>query len=70
MAAPRTFPDLMTESELIDFLRIPEVSNAKDFHHVVENLKRMRDLPRIRISNKPLYLKEAVISWIQKNLES
>jgi len=70
MSGPRDFPDLMTEEELIDFLRIPEVSKAKDFHCVVENLKRMRDLPRIRISNKPLYLKEAVISWIQKNLES
>lgn len=63
------WPDLMTEEELIEFLRIPEVSKAGDFHNVVENLKRMRELPRIRISHKPLYPRAAVLSWIEENLE-
>ena len=40
------FRELLTEEELILFLRIPEVSKAKNYHFVVENLKRMRDLPR------------------------
>ena len=29
--------DLMPEAELIRFLRIPEVSNSKNHHYVVEN---------------------------------
>ena len=32
--------ELMTEDELIVYLRIPEVSKSKDYHNVVENLKR------------------------------
>lgn len=57
--------DLMTEDELIQFLRIPEVSSSKDYHNVVENLKRMHDLPRIHICGKPLYPLEAVKEWIR-----
>lgn len=59
------WPELMTEEELIQFLRIPEVSKAKNFHLVVENLKRMRDLPRVHISGKPLYPIEAIRAWIE-----
>ena len=36
--------ELMTESEVIQFLRIPEISNSKDHHNVIENLKRVRGL--------------------------
>jgi len=57
--------DLMTEDELIQFLRIPEVSNASDHHNVIENLKRMHDLPRIHICGKPLYPLEAIKEWIR-----
>ena len=59
-------PDLMTEEELIQYLRIPEISEAKDPHYVVENLKRMRALPSIHISNKCLYSREAVREWIRE----
>ena len=57
--------DLMTEDELVVYLRIPEVSKSKDYHNVVENLKRMHQLPRIRICGKPLYPKEAIREWIK-----
>ena len=58
-------PDLMTETELVEFLRIPEVSNSKDYRNVIDNLKRMHDLPRIHICGKPLYPREAIIDWIK-----
>ena len=57
---------LMTESELIEFLRIPSISNAKDYHNVVDNLKRMHDLPRVHICGKPLYPREAILEWIRQ----
>ncbi|MBN1817941.1 MAG: hypothetical protein JW828_11315 [Sedimentisphaerales bacterium] len=60
----REFPTLMTEEELIDFLRIPEVSKATDHHNVIEHLKRFRTLPRIHICNSVLYPKEAILKWI------
>ena len=59
-------PDLMTEEELVDYLRIPQISRAKDYHNVIENLKRMHDLPRVHISGKPLYPLKAVRDWIDK----
>ena len=65
----RQHPDLMTEEELIEFLRIKEVSKAEDFHNVVENLKQNRDLPRVHICNKALYPKKAVLKWIEENTE-
>jgi len=60
-------PELLTEEELILFLRIPEISNATDYSNVVENLKRMHDLPRIHICGKLLYPREAVKEWIRSN---
>jgi hypothetical protein len=60
----RPCPELLTEEELILFLRIPEVSKAKDHHHVIENLKRMHDLPCLHICKKPLYPTEAVRRWV------
>ncbi|MGD0572868.1 MAG: hypothetical protein ABSB11_07580 [Sedimentisphaerales bacterium] len=59
-----SFPELMTEDELIRFLRIPEISNAKDYHNVIDNLKRMHGLPRIHICSKPLYPIEKIRQWI------
>lgn len=58
-------PELLTEEELIVFLRIPQISNSKNYHNVIENLKRMHDLPRIHICGKPLYPREAINEWIK-----
>jgi hypothetical protein len=57
-------PELMTEDELIQFLRIPEISRADKYHNVVEHLKRMRNLPRIQLCNKVLYPTRAILEWI------
>ena len=62
------YPELMIEAELIDFLRIPELSNAKNHSHVIENLKRMHDLPCIHICKKPLYPLNAVRNWVDVKL--
>ena len=59
-------PELMTEEELIQFLRIPLISNSKDHHNVIEHLKRYRDLPRIHICNKVLYPTQAIQKWIER----
>jgi len=58
--------ELMTESEVIEFLRIPEISNSKDYHNVIENLKRMHQRPRTRICGKPLYPRGAIKEWIKR----
>jgi len=59
-------PKLMTQNELIRFLRIPEISAAKNQHNVIEHLKRYRSLPRIRLCNKTLYPLNAILEWIEK----
>lgn len=59
-------PELLTEEELVRYLRIAEVSSAKDYHNVIENLKRMHDLPRIHVCGKPLYPHEALKQWIRE----
>ncbi len=63
---PKLFPDLLTEEELIEYLHIPEISTAKDFHNVIDNLKRFRHLPRIYICNKALYPLQSIREWIVK----
>ena len=62
----KTYPDLMTEEELIDYLRVPQVSKSKNHHNVIEHLKRMRDLPRIHLCRKALYPLKAVREWVNK----
>lgn len=59
-------PDLLTTEELIEVLRIPKVSTSQDYHNVVKNLIRMRNLPRIQICNKLLFPKKAVLEWVEK----
>jgi hypothetical protein len=59
-------PAVMTEGELIQFLRIPTISKATNHHNVIENLKRLRNLPRVHICNKALYPKEAVMEWLRQ----
>ncbi len=60
--------ELMTEAELIEFLRIPELSGSKDYHNVIENLKRVRGLPRIHICRKALYPKKAILEWGERQI--
>ncbi len=62
----KTYRDLMTEVEAIEYLRIPEISKAKNLKHVIDNLKRMHDLPCIYISRQPLYPLTAVQEWINR----
>ena len=61
-------PTVMTEEELIRFLRIPEISNARDYRNVVENLKRMHGLPRIHLCGKTVYLADSVKVWLDKHV--
>lgn len=61
-------PSVMTEEELIRFLRIPEITNAKNHRHVVENLKRVHGLPRIHLCGKTVYLTDAVKAWLENHL--
>ena len=63
------FPELMTEHELIRFLRIPEVSHSRHQHNVVANLKRFHDLPCIHISKTPLYPLPAIRRWVDDKIE-
>ena len=58
-------PDLMTEQELVQFLRIPQVSKAADYSNVVKNLIRMRGLPKLELCNKLLYPRQAVLKWVE-----
>lgn len=60
------YPDLMTEDEVIEFLRIPQISKATNYRNVIENLKRMHDLPCIHICRQPLYPLEAVKKWVKE----
>ena len=62
------FPDLMTEEEVIDYLRIPKVSKAGEYNNVINNLKRAHGLPCIHISRKPLYPREAVWDWVMQKV--
>ena len=61
-------PSVMTEEELIRFLRIPEISSATDYHHVIENLKRKHGLPRIHLCGKTLYLTDSVKAWLRQRV--
>ena len=62
------FPELMTETELMHFLRIPHVSAGTNPHNVVDNLKRFHQLPCIHISRQPLYPLVAVRRWVEEKL--
>jgi len=62
--------ELMTESEVIRFLRIPEISSSKDYHNVIEHLKKVRGLPGIHICRKALYPKKAILGWVEKEIDA
>jgi len=61
-------PSVMTEEELIRFLRIPEISNAKSHRNVIENLKRTRGLPRVYLCGKAVYLTDTVTARLKSHL--
>jgi len=58
------FSELMTEAEVIDFLRIPAVARGEDYHNVIVNLKRIRGLPCVHICRQPLYPLSSIRRWI------
>jgi hypothetical protein len=58
----------MTEEELIRFLRIPEISTARNHRHVVENLKHKHGLPRIHLCGRTVYLTDSVRQWLQQHV--
>ncbi len=61
-------PTVMTEDELIRFLRIPEISTATNHRHVIENLKRRHGLPRIHLCGKTVYPADSVRQWLQQHV--
>lgn len=62
------YPTVMIEEELIHFLRIPEISQATDHRHVMENLKRGHGLPRIHLCGKTIYLTDTIRAWLQQHV--
>ncbi len=65
--APST--SLLTEDELIEFLRIPHISKAKNYHNVIAHLKRYRNLPYIHLCRQPLYPVQAILRWIEEKTQ-
>ena len=61
--------NLMTEDELIKFLRIPHISKAKNYHNVIAHLKRYRNLPCIHLCRQPLYPIQAILKWIEETTQ-
>jgi len=61
-------PTVMTEEELVRFLRIPEISNATDYRNVIQNLKRRHGLPRTHLCGKAVYLTDSVRHWLQQRV--
>ena len=62
------FRELLTQDELIEFLRIPEVSKAEDYNNVIDNLKRIHNLPCIHICKQPIYPLSAIRKWVEDKL--
>lgn len=56
----KSFPDLMTERGLIEYLRIPEVTESNDYPRRIQYLKNVRQLPMIRLCRRHLYPLKAI----------
>lgn len=54
------YPAVMSEEELVRFLRLPKISKAANHRHVIETLKRNHRLPRIHLCGKSVYLADSV----------
>lgn len=65
----KLYPDLMTEKELVDYLRIPEISSAKNYKRVIAYLRFRRGLPKIRLCKTMLFPLEAVRKWVEKETD-
>jgi hypothetical protein len=63
-----SFPEILTQQELIRYLRIPEISRASDHTNVIDNLRRCHGLPCIHISRQPLYPLAVIRRWITEKL--
>ena len=59
---------VMTEEKLIRFLRIPEISTATEYRHVIQNLKSKHGLPRIHLCGKTVYLTDSVKAWLHQHV--
>lgn len=64
----KCWPDLMTEQELVEFLRIPLIAKTENYKNVVDNLKRMQGLPSVHICRQPLYPLAAVRRWVEEKV--
>ena len=65
----KSWPDLMTESELVEYLRIPLIAKTENYKNVVDNLKRTQGLPSVHICRQPLYPLAAVRRWVEEKVE-
>jgi hypothetical protein len=65
----KSFPEIMTQNELCQFLRLPEVTNGQKSANVICNLRRMRGLPCVHICRQPLYWLPAVREWLKSETE-
>ncbi len=52
-------------NERSEWCQVLEISNAKNSRNVIENLKRMHDLPRIHLCGKNVYLTDTVKQWLE-----
>jgi len=62
-------PEVLTEEELICFLRIPEISKSKDYSNAIKNLKRIRNLPRLHLCGQTVYPVREILRWISEQTE-
>ena len=62
----KSYPDLMTGQELIEYLRMSEVSTSKNLKRSVQYLKSYKGLPRINIGRSTLYPLKAIREWLDK----
>ena len=66
-----TFIDRLSGNEsLRDNEALPEISNATDYRHVIENLKRRLGLTRIHLCEKAVYLTDSVKAWLEHGWRS
>jgi hypothetical protein len=65
----KDWPPLLTEKEVVQLLRIPEISKTTKYNNVIYQLKRFHDLPCIHICRQPLYPRDSVLEWIKEKVQ-